>query len=435
MDQDPSQKESILKRLRESGRVELAAILETHWETSIEEYAQSLWDHDKKDIELEPELLQAFHQEFLRIGFSHEEASESISSLKRTRTLQTATHVTASEGPTFFASHQLALRGIPKGETYLVGAYSGVPFANAAWSGCLNFSSEIELGAILSEQAPGFSDLLRADQDRRRDTNERRISMIPGKWRDSQVFGSDISEKQKSLASHWNKDLQKLMPPTENCHSFSAWCSGFCRNQAEILFPKTKMIYFDLNEVIRNYLIKVISRPQHPMTMVLLKPEKRSQALDFFGPETSFFSFNTNLGNRIRLKSVNFQENSLKETQGNFEMNEEKLLQMLKERTFCPTLFICFTVLVFLNGLNCMGSFEQVEYLKKFKINWNHLAFPGILPEHLQETKKLSCGRMISIEGNPIYPLDLILGTNPSFVEPPCLGRWLEPLFPRLGLI
>ena len=195
------------------------------------------------------------------------------------------------------------------------------------------------------------------------------------------------------------------------------------------------MIYFDLNEVIRNYLIKVISSPQHPMTLVLLNPEKRSQTLDFLGPETFFFSFNTNHRNRIRLKSVNFQENPIEEAQGNFEMDVEKLLQKLKDRTLCPTLFICFTVLVFLNGLNCIGSFEQVEYLKRFKINWNRLAFPGILPEHLQVTKKLSCGRMISTEGNPIYPLDLILGTKPSFAEPPCLGRWLEPLFPRLGLI
>ena len=90
--------------------------------------------------------------------------------------------------------------GIPAGESYLVAAYSGVPYANAAWSGCLNFSAELELEEILSAKAPGFSVLLKSDRDRRRDTSERRISLIPGTFRDAQVFGSEVSEKQESLS-------------------------------------------------------------------------------------------------------------------------------------------------------------------------------------------------------------------------------------------
>ena len=435
MDRDPSKMDSIKHKLNESGRVELADILEKQWETPIEEYAQSLWSQNKDTIDLESELLQAFHQEFLRIGSTEEEASESIASLKRTRTLQTATHVTASEGPTFFATHRLALKGLPKGESYLVGAYSGVPYANAAWSGCLNFSTEMELGEILSDHAPGFSELLKADRDRRRDTSERRISMIPGKFRDAQVFGSEILEKQETLALHWNDVLKKLMPYSKTGESFTLWASGFCRNQADLLFPGFKVVYFDLNEVIRNYLLEVLSKSQHPLTMILLNPERRYQLLEVFGKETPLFSTNSNNGNRIKLETLSFHENQLGGPSSSFVMDEENLVRMLKERTLCPGLLIGFTVLVFLNGLNCLGSFEQIEYLARFKKNWSRFSFPGLIPMEQQDTKKLSCGRMISSQGKSLYPLDLILGQEPSFSEPRTLGQWMEPLFPRLGLI
>ena len=169
MDRDPSAKDLIKRKLIENGRVELAEILSKHWDTALEEYAQSLWEASSHESNLEKELVQSFQKEFLRVGYTEEQAALWIESLARTHTLQTATHLTASEGPTFFATHHLALMGIPDGESYLVAAYSGVPYANAAWSGCLNFSAELELEEILSAKAPGFSVLLKSDRDRRRD--------------------------------------------------------------------------------------------------------------------------------------------------------------------------------------------------------------------------------------------------------------------------
>ena len=115
-------------------------------------------------------------------------------------------------------------------------------------------------------------------------------------------------------------------------------------------------------------------------------------------------------------------------------MEEEKLVQMLQERTLCPGLFIGFSVLVYLNGLNCLGSFEQVEYLARFKKIWQHFEFEGAVPQEQLQTRRLSCGRMISMDGKPVYPLDLILGKKADLERPQTFSEWMEPLFPRLGL-
>ncbi len=103
MDRDPSAKDLIKRKLIEDGRAELAEILSKHWDTALEEYAQSLWEVSSHESNLEKELVQSFQKEFHRAGYTDEQAALWTESLERTRTLQTATHLTASEGPTFFA--------------------------------------------------------------------------------------------------------------------------------------------------------------------------------------------------------------------------------------------------------------------------------------------------------------------------------------------
>ena len=193
--------------LQTAKRPELARILSGVWNISLNEYSTSLWKTISEPPSLEVELRQAFETEFCRIGFTEEQAQSYCTELERTRVLQTATHLTASEGPTFLALHHLALLGMPKGETYFVGSYSGVPFANAAWSGCLNFSNRIDLESVISVHAPGFADLKRADKDRVRDSSDRRISLIPGKMRDVRVFQSRIPKKMAELMTHFSETI------------------------------------------------------------------------------------------------------------------------------------------------------------------------------------------------------------------------------------
>ena len=63
MDRDPSAKDLIKKKLIENGRVELAEILSKHWDTTLEEYAKSLWEAISCESNLEKELLQSFQRE------------------------------------------------------------------------------------------------------------------------------------------------------------------------------------------------------------------------------------------------------------------------------------------------------------------------------------------------------------------------------------
>ena len=434
MDSEHVDLEQLCSRLAEKGRVELAAILETHWNTPLKEYSQLLWSPKKLTSKLEPELIQALSDEFSRIGASDSEASAWAGSLERTRVLQTATHLTASEGPTFLAIHELAMMGLPESEYYLIGACSGVPYANAAWSGCLNVSTRLPLNEIVSEQAPGYRDLVKADQDRSRDSDERRVSLIPGKFRDAQVFRSCISEKQEALLPHLCEALKRLTPPAREGESFSAWASLFCHRQSSELFPGRKVVYFDFNEVIRSYLVRILPDRGHPLTKILLEEEWRNKVLSAFGSKIPFFSVNASKSNRSRLEPVICIDNQLNGTSFSCKLDEKTLMALIYDGTLCPGLFISFTILSFLNGITCLGSFEQIEYLSHYQQTWASL---DLLNQDILSnvnTRALSCGRKVDVEGIPVYPLDLLLGCPVELPEHGSFGEWMFPLFPRLGL-
>ena len=89
--------------LQTAKRPELARILSGVWNISLTEYSGSLWKTTYEAPSLEAELRQAVATAYCRIGFTEEQAQSYCSELERTRVLQTATHLTASEGPTFLA--------------------------------------------------------------------------------------------------------------------------------------------------------------------------------------------------------------------------------------------------------------------------------------------------------------------------------------------
>ena len=108
---------SIQSALQKAKRPELARILSGVWNISLTEYSGSLWKTTTAPPPLEVELRQAFETEFCRIGFTEEQSQSYCKELERTRILQTATHLTASEGPTFLALHHLSLRRMRPGKT------------------------------------------------------------------------------------------------------------------------------------------------------------------------------------------------------------------------------------------------------------------------------------------------------------------------------
>jgi len=423
---------SIEGALQKAKRPELARILSGTWNISLTEYSKSLWDTTSEHPSLEKELRQAFETEFCRIGLSEEEAQSYCGELERTRVLQTATHLTASEGPTFLALHNLALLGMPKGETYFVGSYSGVPFANAAWSGCLNFSNCIDLESVISVNAPGFAELKRADNDRVRDSSERRISLIPGKMRDVRVFQSRIPEKMADLMNHFSEPILGISPKAKTGDDFTKWASRFCSNQLGEIFPSKSIIYFDLNEVIRNYLTLVFANSNHPIYRLFFDHTVRNSVFDVFPNNTQLFTVDVNYKNKMRQESVVLNGNELLSQNYRLKLTQENLINEIKSGTLCPGLFLGFTALSFLNGFICFGSFEQVEYLAGFKQKWLKLDLLDYEIVHKSNTNAFTSGRCVDDSGEGIHPLDLLLGLEMRFNQNQTVGELMEPLLSRL---
>ena len=107
----PLDTKTICHLLQNANRPELAKILGEVWETPLLDYAEQLWEKPVAPPPFEIELREAFETEFCRIGYTEIEAKAYSTALDRTRVLQTATHLTVSEGPTFLALHHLSLLG------------------------------------------------------------------------------------------------------------------------------------------------------------------------------------------------------------------------------------------------------------------------------------------------------------------------------------
>ena len=430
----PLDTKTICRLLQNANRPELAKILGEVWETPLLDYADQLWEKPVAPPPFEIELREAFEIEFCRIGYTEIEAKAYSTALDRTRVLQTATHLTVSEGPTFLALHHLSLLGLPVAETYFVGAFSGVPFANAAWSGCLNFSNRFDLETVIDPKAPGFAELKRAESDRYRDSTERRISFIPGSMRDSRVYQSKVPEKLTSLLPYISEPIRKYVPVVKPGDEFTAWASQFSAAQMRKIMPGKSVLYFDLNEVIRTYLILVLKNSQHPLFRFLFEPTIRKTVLDEFSPETPLFTVEVHHKNKIRQETVVFKDDMLQSQNFQLEVSPEKIIKALESGTLCPGLFITFTTLCFINALICFGSFEQVEYLAEFRRKWLKLGFLEQEIVRAVNTSALTSGRCIEESGVAVNPLDLLLGFRWSFMENQTVGELMRPLLPRLGI-
>ena len=425
---------SIRTLLHKEKRPVLAEILGKLWELPLFEYSGLLWDNSVEPPPLEKALREAFEIEFRRTGLSKEQAQSSCARLEKTRILQTSTHVTASEGPTFLALHHLALLGMPPQETYFVGAYSGIPFANSAWSGCLNYSNRFDLESVISPKAREFTELKRSDSDRLRDSVERRISLIPGNMREARVFQSKIPEKLVNLLPYFAEPIRKVSPSAVCGDDFTVWATQFCANQLHQIVPEKSLLFFDLNEVIRNYLLKVLQNSAHPIYKMLFNRKIRETVFAEFPAETPLFTVEVLYKNKIRQESVIIQGEVLKSQNYQFELTQENIIRELETGVLCPGLFIVFTSLSFINGLNCFGSFEQVEYLVEYRRKWLKLDFLEQEVVRTVNVDALTSGLCVDDFDAAVHPLDLVLGLEWSFAENKTVGELMEPLLPRLGV-
>jgi hypothetical protein len=424
--------------LRAQGRHELARLLEAQHQTPLEAYARSLWEPAPRVPEFSPLLRRALEAELHRLGFGLQEAERHLESLERTRVLQTATHLTLSEGPTFLGLHRLALMGRPEGETYWVGAWSGVPFANSAWSGCMNWSNRFPLERLISEKAPRFRDLKQAELDRARDTpegfSENRFAVVPGKWRDARVYGSTIPERTLKLTPHFAHSLTSLMPKVVLDHSFTSWACRFSRNQLERALRVKDVVYFDLNRVISEVLVHLLEESGHPLRELLCDPERHQQMLDELGEDTVWFFGEVVTPDRRRFDPLRSENGYLSGRGVSVPLVGTSLHEELRTGGLCPGLLLSFSLLAFESGLTCLGSFEQIEYLERFRNAWAALQESKLPGLNQARTNAFCWGRSRDAFGQEVYPLDILLGEPLPEIQSQTLGEWLGPLWGRLGL-
>ena len=378
----------------------LKEIKEKYSDYTIQRYARQCYDYSA--AKLDDLFLDCFKQELINSGYQ-KDSNQILQQFKNNPVLQTAHHLTATNGPTFTAIDLVSLMGLEE-KYYLVGVFSGVPFSNPAWSGSLSYG-DIALEKMIQKTSPYYSKLIKENKDRKRDlVSENKIRLVFSDFRDDLVFGSSF---EKYRLDFWDamqeKILQYFPKPKIACSGYSAfsnWHLKCCSNLQAELFGREKIIYFDLCRLIKNYITKAINQKKplleklfcsfktieknlNPIWFYSRKEKKKSWKIHpLFTQDLPFF----NKKNEVCFSSMQF---------------------FLQEKDYCPATFITFFILVFCCGIRCLGSFYQVEYLHHYEKCLKNIFEKREIFSY-DWSKSFTSGRLKE-QGRLVYPLDYIL--------------------------
>ena len=424
------QMNSIIASLRRMNRTQLSKVIEKWGNESVEEYGQLWWQEPMELLPLEPELTQAFKETWQQMGWADVLVQQLLQELEQKRVLQTTMHLTPTEGPTFLASHQLATLRQPKISNYLVGAYSGVPFSNAAWSGAINYGTKTSLEQILHPSNSLFRQVQSAIIDRVRDGDHPRLSLIPGKWRDGLVDRSVIPDRLNKLFPDLfpevlESSLRSIVPNS----SYDNWALSFSEQLTRIVLNNNRIYFFNLNEVIRKYLIDVLKDNSHWLTQIFLDPRKiKSLEREF---ANNWFVAEVEKQGKKKIEQIHLQNRCFESSTISIPAEPESIISALNEERFCPGLILCFWVLAFYNGIRCLGGFEQIEYLAELDSKLNRLKSLDLINYTSDQISFLTTGRCID-QDYEIYPIDVFLGNSELLFPEGTLLSWLQPIISRL---
>ena len=424
------QMDSIIASLRRMNRTHLSKVIEKWGNKSLEEYGQLWWQKPIRPPPLEPELIQAFKETWQQMGWADVLVQQLLQELEQKRVLQTTTHLTPTEGPTFLASHQLATLRQPKISNYLVGAYSGVPFSNAAWSGAINYGTKTSLEQILHPSNSLFRQAQSAIIDRVRDGDHPRLSLIPGKWRDGLVDRSVIPDRLNELFPDLLPEvLESSFRSIVPNNSYDNWALSFSEQLTRTVLNNNRIYFFNLNEAIRKYLISVLKDDSHWLTQLFLDPWK----IKFLEKElvNNWFITEVDKQGKKKVEQIHLQNGCFGSSTISIPAEPESIISALNEKRFCPGLILCFWVLTFYNGIRCLGGFEQIEYLAELDSKLNRLKSFDLINCTLDQISFLTTGRCID-QDYEIYPIDVFLGNSELLLPEGTLLSWLQPIISRL---
>jgi len=344
-----------IKILRDRGFSEFANIIESCGNCTAIQHSQSIWQPNTVNSPVEDEFLDAVSIELAKIA--GDSCKDHVSSLLRTRRIQTSTHLTASEGPSFSAFHRLALLGKPARESYLVGAYSAVPFSNSAWPGCLNFHPRIGLSELVSPSFVNFQSIKRSHRDRLRDSpSEARIWLIGQENKNALVSGSAIDKTTVKIWNSVNPSIFQLVEQPRLGDSFCDWACKLCLKQIQQVSEDKNIVYFDLNEAVRSYLLKVLRLKQHPIYEFHFNGATRRKAGVLFAGN-SWYAANSKTN---RMEVLNLKNDKLVGKTTTIDLlNPSVLIDALEDGSVFPALVPVFTSLIAQYGISCFGSYSS----------------------------------------------------------------------------
>ncbi|MBT4286204.1 MAG: hypothetical protein HOD92_02620 [Deltaproteobacteria bacterium] len=412
----------------------LSTVFSKYQDMPLKEFSSRLFD--KKPVEIESELLNALKKEWQALGWCSNDILKASQQLMEVPVIQTAHHVTPTNGPTFLTLDLMSLCGLNSNLYYLVGANSGVAFSNSAWTGSLSYEN-LRLQDLLEKNSATYQQVIKSNRERESHGNtEHRYSLIPARQRDQLSYGVEISEGIFNKYSNLNLKLRKQLPQMERRKLYNRWALKSCEKIQKFVFNQENILYFDINQVITNYLIQILEKEDstHPVFQV------------FFGDKTDsiwkvFNEFPAFLGTysgkkSYKVEQLYWKKSGLVGKKTNYsDLNPECLLKLLKQTKICPAVFITFFILKYVNGISCLGSFNQIEYLEN--IRQKLLDYSPNWQLHLvaETDNMLTTGRVFN-DGEPYWPLDMFLKKrtiNPQdFSNDPMIKFW-QPIIRQLN--
>jgi len=384
----------------------LRTVFEKYWTTPLQEFASHLYQ--KKPVSIETELLDSIAEELSSMGIKKELIEPVIHQLTQTPVLQTAHHITPTNGPTFLTINIISLAGLKIDQPYLVAANSGVAFSNSAWTGALSYN-DLNIEQFFPVTSKAYRNAIKSSEERaQHGKTEKRISLIPSKQRDQLVFNTALTEYQQNRYQQFTPDVKTRVSPLDLNQPFSHWAMQSCRKIEEKILGRNIMI-FDINRVICRYLVKVLSKgKEHPVHQLFFHPERSNGILDTF-QHPSLFLTSYKGKKSYKVEPLYWKSAGIEgEKTGHKKINPQDLIESLSKFEFCPGLFLTFFALRFLNGIRCLGSFNQIEYLEDYREKWSALNLDWPLDLKSDPMNSLTTGRLM-IDGKFLWPLDLAM--------------------------
>lgn len=365
----------IVEVLKNQGKKRLAECIDKNWNKTAKTYSEELnsWTPSRP---MEKELIFGFEKELERLGIHDTKKNKILNSLQGRRIVQTAPHLVATQGVRMLCINWLASLGVKEDDYYIIAMFSGVPFSNGFRPGRINGKNSS-------------------------------VNLFPSSLQDDLVYRSTIQSKLIEATKDLPTQITKFLPEAQIGESYTKWALLTCGNIESKILGKDNMVFLDINEVVSNYLVKVLKNKEHVLYKILFESPTREKFMETFPNELMFYCAVSD-GKYSNMENMVFSKNSLKSKNKEISLLDPKILiAELEEGRLCPGLVISFLALAFLNEFKCFGSFAQVEYLPVYQEKFSKLDFMNKFNVENVPTSNLTTG--VFPDDTEIFPADLVI--------------------------